>query len=162
MRMDITQPPSFRTQLCENLAQSLNLIHPPHTPSADGEGVLQRLVQALLRAYMLWLVTRLDILFHRWKTGTLPPPRVAPVRRAKRNSPRRPRRKNWLAELIDQVCDGQAPVMPEVEHPEERKMPLPEIAPSRPLQILTWERPQPHPRRIVRPRWWEDPGWACA
>ena len=151
---------SFRTSLGENLAQSLEHIRVPANPSENGEGALKRLVRALVHAYMLWLVTRLDILFHRWKTGTLPPPPVAPVRRAKRNSPRRPRRRNWLAELIDQACEGRTPVMPEVEQPVERKMPLPGIAPSRPAIILNWERPQPHPRRIVRARWWEDPGWA--
>ncbi len=151
---------SFRTSLGENLAQSLEHIRVPANPSENGEGALKRLVRALIHAYMLWLVTRLDILFHRWKTGTLPPPPVAPVHRAKRTPHRRPRRRNWLAELIDQACEGQAPVMPEAEAPAERAMPLPEMAPSRPAPVLTWKRPQPRPRRIVRPRWWEDPGWA--
>ena len=151
---------SFRTSLGENLAQSLEHIRVPANPSENGEGALKRLVRALVHAYMLWLVTKLDILFHRWKTGTLPPPPVAPLHRAKRTHHRRPRRKNWLAELIDQACEGQTPVMPRQEEPEERAMPLPEIAPSRPAPILTWKRPQPRPRRIVRARWWEDPGWA--
>ena len=151
---------SFRTSLGENLAQSLEHIRVPANPSENGEGALKRLVRALVHAYMLWLVTRLDILFHRWKTGTLPPPPVAPVHRAKRTPHRRPRRKNWLAELIDQACEGQTPVMPRQEAPAERALPLPEMAPSRPAPTLTWKRPQPRPRRIVRARWWEDPGWA--
>ena len=150
---------SFRTSLGENLAQSLEHIRVPANPSENGEGALKRLVRALVHAYMLWLVTKLDILFHRWKTGTLPPPPVTPVHRAKRNSPRRPRRKNWLAELIDQACEGRTPVMPLQEEPEERAMPRPAV-PSHPAPILTWDRLQPHPRRIVRARWWEDPGWA--
>ncbi len=149
---------SFRTSLGENLAQSLEHIRVPANPSENGEGALKRLVRALVHAYMLWLVTRLDILFHRWKTGTLPPPPVAPLHRAKRTTPRRPRRKNWLADLIDQACEGQAPVMPEAE-PAECPMALAE-APSRPAPVFTWARHQPSPRRIVRARWWEDPGWA--
>ena len=150
---------SFRTSLGENLAQSLEHIRVPANPSENGEGVLQRLVRALIHAYMLWLVTKLDILFHRWKTGTLPPPPVAPVHRAKRTPHRRPRRRNWLAELIDQACEGQTSVMPEAE-PAERTIALPQVTSSRPAPVFTWVRHQPSPRRIVRPRWWEDPGWA--
>ncbi len=157
--MFVDRSSSFRTSLGENLAQSLEHIRIPADPSADGEGVLKRLVRALIHAYMLWLVTKLDILFHRWKTGTLPTPPVAPVHRAKRTPHRRPRRRNWLADLIDQACEGQAPVLPEAQEPAERTIPLPE-APTRPAQVLTWVRHQPSPRRIVRPRWWEDPGWA--
>ena len=150
---------SFRTSLGENLAQSLEHIRVPANPSENGEGVLQRLVRALVHAYMLWLVTKLDILFHRWKTGTLPPPPVAPLHRAKRTTPRRPRRKNWLADLIDQACEGRTPVMPRQEEPEQRAMPLSD-SPSCPAPVFTWVRPQMSPRRIVRARWWEDPGWA--